>query len=660
MLRGTEGDLAAIYEKLRRNAAANRVTILVFDQFEEFFTSAGVTQEQREAFYEFVVECLRGTDVQFVKVVLSLREDYCDRLRELDRFVRGHRLETALFDERNAYYLGNFTKQRAQTVIEALSGRANYEMEPQLVKALVNDLATEGGLVRPVQLQVVGAQLQGSQIRTVAAYEDYIGGKVTSILSSTAPVVDGYINEVVADCGEAREREAAWGILLGLTNAQGLRPIRSEADVELAVACFGVARGDATVEEADLELVQRVLTESGLVVTWGEGEQRFQLVHDYLVYPIRDQFPDYDFEQQLKLRDAKQREHVLTQENKLLAMAGRKATRRLTLATVVSGVVVLGAVTYAGNRLDSAQQREVTALSREETALDREKAAQQELIAVNAEISRVQVESQQLEAQTQREMAQVNQDKAKAEEAVAAAQGQLGQVQAEAAQVQAEAEASLATARERAAVAQGEAEEAQRAWGVARQSLDIAQKATALERLGVAAQKRFEFQQTEGLWVALKAGVGLKQLKAQAPPGWTDYPASPLLALQTGLEQIRETRFEGHQGRVLSVQFSPQGDQIVTRGEDGTARLWDLNGNQTAQYEGWGVFNDDWTRLALIQDPKPWIRPQPPGQVVTLWEVRDLDGLIARTCIRLRPFLLQSSTVSNEDRALCNLPPHAN
>ncbi len=36
--------------------------------------------------------------------------------------------------------------------------------------------------------------------------------------------------------------------------------------------------------------------------------------------------------------------------------------------------------------------------------------------------------------------------------------------------------------------------------------------------------------------------------------------------------------FKGHEGLVLSVGFSPQGDRIVSGGDDGTVRLWQLDG----------------------------------------------------------------------------------
>ncbi|HBL12077.1 MAG TPA: hypothetical protein DD379_11835, partial [Cyanobacteria bacterium UBA11162] len=71
-----------ILEQLRENADHNLLTVLIFDQFEEFFL-AHATQLNRRLFYEFLRDCL---NLSFVKVIISIREDYLHYLLEVEKF----------------------------------------------------------------------------------------------------------------------------------------------------------------------------------------------------------------------------------------------------------------------------------------------------------------------------------------------------------------------------------------------------------------------------------------------------------------------------------------------------------------------------------------------------------------------------------------------
>ena len=53
-------------------------------------------------------------------------------------------------------------------MIESLTKKANFELEASLSEELVEDLAGERGEVRPIELQVVGYQLQAENITTLA------------------------------------------------------------------------------------------------------------------------------------------------------------------------------------------------------------------------------------------------------------------------------------------------------------------------------------------------------------------------------------------------------------------------------------------------------------------------------------------------------------
>jgi WD40 repeat protein len=172
------------------------------------------------------------------------------------------------------------------------------------------------------------------------------------------------------------------------------------------------------------------------------------------------------------------------------------------------------------------------------------------------------------------------------------------------------------------------------------------QEVSRLEQEGIKALQQFESSQIEALLLAMQAGQALKALISYGRP-LQDYPVtSPLLALQTILDNICERnrfithqgsinsvcfssngqhlvtvgygiilwhlsgqqiiKWKGHRGSVWSVTFSPDGHYIATSGLDGTARLWDLSGQEITQLNGhegsvWCVaFSPDGQRIATI------------------------------------------------------------
>jgi hypothetical protein len=73
-----------LQETLRQGVTRNNCFfVFLFDQFEEFFFEEK-SPEERRSFYEFLQFCI---DQPWVKVVLTLREDYLHHLLEVERVV---------------------------------------------------------------------------------------------------------------------------------------------------------------------------------------------------------------------------------------------------------------------------------------------------------------------------------------------------------------------------------------------------------------------------------------------------------------------------------------------------------------------------------------------------------------------------------------------
>jgi WD40 repeat protein/tetratricopeptide (TPR) repeat protein len=326
-LAASSGEESAILAQLRENDRRNLITVLIFDQFEEFFFKHADVLERRQ-WYDFLRECL---DVPFIWVFLSLREDYVHYLLECDRLANLTLINNDILNKNVRYYLGNFDRERAKSVIRELTERSPYRLESALVDRMVGDLSAELGEVRPIEMQVVGAQMLQSEARitTLAVYEG-LGEKPKQTL------VERWLTQVVQDCGKENE-ELAQRVLVALTEEPEKRPVKTKTELQREVRLLTPALSPEDREltvQGDLEFVLTVLIGSGLAFEIPAiPEVSYQLIHDYLVAPIRQQFG-------VKL--AKQLEEE--RQKRKLAEANLQKRNRFLLQGSVLAVIVFAAL----------------------------------------------------------------------------------------------------------------------------------------------------------------------------------------------------------------------------------------------------------------------------------------------------------------------------
>lgn len=297
-----------ILKQLQKNAEHELLTVIVFDQFEEFFF-VYKDVKQRLIFYKFLRQCL---DVAHVRVILSLREDYLYYLLECNnRFIDFEVINNNILDKDILYYLGNFSPSDTKLLINKLTKTTQLLLEPTLIDALVEDLAGELDEVRPIELQVVGTQLQTEEISTLAKYQER-GPK--------EELVARFLEEVVKDCGEENQQITKLVLYL-LTDENNTRPLKTRADLEMEL--------EVVPEKLDLILI--ILVKSGLIFKIPSvPNNRYQLVHDYLVPFVRQQQSA-----RLIAELEKEREQRKLTEAKLL-----KATQRQLRQAYIAGAAV--------------------------------------------------------------------------------------------------------------------------------------------------------------------------------------------------------------------------------------------------------------------------------------------------------------------------------
>ncbi|MDX2217137.1 MAG: hypothetical protein SFY66_27970 [Oculatellaceae cyanobacterium bins.114] len=397
-----EPSIHHLIDCLRANAdQQSLLTVLVFDQFEEFFFIYPDLLHRR-SFFEFFGECLK---LPFVKVVLSVREDYLHHLLECERLQLDD-VTNNILSRDNRYPLGNFLANDAKLIVQRLTQRSQFSLEPALIDQLVQDLAQESGEVRPIELQLVGAQLQEDDIITLHQYRA-LGDNPKEKL------VERFLERVVEDCGPPNQQLANLVLYL-LTDEKGTRPLRTldELTESLAKLAMNLTADADPLDETlktlneltknlsqltvnlpgraePLDLILKILVNSGLVQFLPEvPAPRYQLVHDYLVALIRKKQQPALLKQISELRRLeKQRQAEIEQlqrDKELLKARAREAelqaklkrTRKeQRLAFAIAGMGTLlamltaGAASYAYLQARRAAIAEINATTSQSSAL---------------------------------------------------------------------------------------------------------------------------------------------------------------------------------------------------------------------------------------------------------------------------------------------------
>ena len=151
-----------------------------------------------------------------MKVILSMREDYLHYLLEWDFISDLDVINNNILDKDIRYHLRDFSREDAYTVIECLTKRAKFNLEPQLIDVIVDGLADEKQQIRPIELQVVGSQLQEEkpQIQTLDQFQKKFD---INPKKAKAKLIKNFLEQVIIDCGQENE-EATMQVLFALTN----------------------------------------------------------------------------------------------------------------------------------------------------------------------------------------------------------------------------------------------------------------------------------------------------------------------------------------------------------------------------------------------------------------------------------------------------------
>ncbi|MFM6194897.1 MAG: WD40 repeat domain-containing protein, partial [Planktothrix sp.] len=105
----------------------------------------------------------------------------------------------------------------------------------------------------------------------------------------------------------------------------------------------------------------------------------------------------------------------------------------------------------------------------------------------------------------------------------------------------------------------------------------------------------------------------------------------------------------GHEGQVTSVSWSPDGKILASGSQDKTIKLWSRDGQPLDTLTG---HKNSVTSVSWSPDGKI-LASGSDDKTIKLW-LFDLDQLIRSACDWMKDYLKNSSSVSEEDKHLCD------
>ncbi|MBE9179349.1 ATP-binding protein [Oculatella sp. LEGE 06141] len=256
----------------------NLLTVLIFDQFEDLLLiyqddqnlqTLQSSNEFPQVFGNFLKECLEQK-YHHVRVVIAIQENYLHYLPRLGRLKYLEGINNDILKLERLYHLEDFTREEAGHLIKNLSEHNQFPLQNDLVDVLTGDLVGISGRVRPIELQILGTQLQAKKIDNLEDYKNY--GK--------EKLLNQYIDEVISDCGPKCEQLAKECLYL-LTESNNVRPLRTGDDLRKEIVI-------TEYQAEDFDSVISILVGSGLVLLLQENlERQYQLAHDYFLSIVR-------------------------------------------------------------------------------------------------------------------------------------------------------------------------------------------------------------------------------------------------------------------------------------------------------------------------------------------------------------------------------------
>lgn len=557
----SQGDLTlaqVVGRVLQKHPDRSRL-LLVADQLEELYTQCPEPEKRHRFLDQLSVATAPEPDAGGLPItlVLTLRADFLGQ-------ALGYRPFADALQSRDLK-LGPMNREELRQAIELPANNAGVSFEAGLVERILDDVGTEPGNLPLLEFALTLLwERQANQRMTHAAYEEV--GRVEGALARRA---DEEYERLRADEAEQARRLLVQLVQPGV-DTEDTRRVATRAEL-----------GGVT-----WDLVQQ-LANARLVVTGQDahGLQTVEIAHEALI------------QRWGRLREwmAEDRSFRAWQERLRVALSEWQASRQDSGALLRGGPLA---------EAEDWHQKRAQALSESEHRFIQ---ASRALRNRQERLRRLAVIGSLVVAIIMIFLALSTGAALQAESRQAAT--------AEAARATSAAYAALVLTRE-AEAREGQAQgRLARARELAAQSVELLEADTKTSLL-LAVQAVSTTYEVDGTY-AIEAQKALSRALAASRTLFSHTPSEVYSATNTsnGKPIVTVFRYNSElQNRINFAGFSPDGTRIVTAGNDGTARLWDADGNLitllTTTHRVWAAFSPDGARLVTAQE----------GVWATLWD----------------------------------------
>jgi hypothetical protein len=250
-----------------------RHVILILDQFEQFFTHLK-TRAARFAFVQQMAEWHEHGKSMPVKILISVRADFADRLTEFQKEM-GYTLTP-----HNKFRLEKFEPQEAADVIGVIAREADIEFDETFVQELArHELAGRGdGTVSPVDIQILSWMINEQRVSGGRAFNR----KAFQKLGGVEGLLQRFLDKALSARESEARRQAAIKVMLALTDENVRAGALSLKEVKERL---NGAIPDRAVEEAlswltrgEVRLVTQVRERNTTL---------YELAHERIIPPLR-------------------------------------------------------------------------------------------------------------------------------------------------------------------------------------------------------------------------------------------------------------------------------------------------------------------------------------------------------------------------------------